>query len=445
MKAADGPCGTLIILAKYALIVDDSRTARHALGAILAANGLRVETAASAEQALEHLGHSRPDVIFMDHQMPGMDGLQAVRVIKANPATATIPIMMYTSQGGELYVGQARALGALGVLPKDIKPVEVSELLQSLRLVEGAGDSAAPTAAEAPAPGSVPPAAATPAMRDELELWVQSLLALQARELRDEVQEAVARALREHGPGVATMVAGPPPPARRRTPVLLFLVLALTAIAGMLLMLNLELQREWRRAVGEGAELAAALDLQRATGPAGTAPAPVAEAMRTGRDAEFLAALEWGINQAATYPAGQEPFGDRSLEMLRGLVERLGALGFAGIVHLEGHVGDFCEVEVVDGLFGLAPDELPVERCTRIGLPPGEAQAASARQSIAFANYLASRAADPRLRVEVLGLGASRPAVPYPGVAFGLTAGEWNAVAGENNRIRISLEVEHPP
>ncbi|MBW7929972.1 MAG: response regulator, partial [Gammaproteobacteria bacterium] len=276
-------------MAKYALIVDDSRTARHALGAILAANGLRVETAASAEQALEHLAHSRPDVIFMDHQMPGMDGLQAVRVIKANPATATIPIMMYTSQGGELYVGQARALGAIGVLPKDIKPVEVSALLQSLRLVEGAGGTA-PTAAEAPDPRPVPPAAATPALRDELELWVQSLLALQARELRDEVQEAVARALREHGAGVAAMTATPPPPARRRTPVLLFLVLALTAIAGMLLMLNLELQREWRRAVGEGAELAAALDQQRVAGPAGPAAAPVAETMRAGRDAEFLAA-----------------------------------------------------------------------------------------------------------------------------------------------------------
>ena len=36
----------------------------------------------------------------MDHMMPGMDGFQAVRAIKTNPATATIPIMMYTSQAG---------------------------------------------------------------------------------------------------------------------------------------------------------------------------------------------------------------------------------------------------------------------------------------------------------------------------------------------------------
>ena len=41
-----------------------------------------------------------------------------MQAIKNNPATATIPILMYTSQEGELYLGQARALGAIGVLPK---------------------------------------------------------------------------------------------------------------------------------------------------------------------------------------------------------------------------------------------------------------------------------------------------------------------------------------
>ena len=69
--------------------------------------------------------------------MPGMDGFQALEAIKANPATATIPVMMYTSQEGELYVGQARALGAFGVLPKQVKPVEVSKILQALHLIPG--------------------------------------------------------------------------------------------------------------------------------------------------------------------------------------------------------------------------------------------------------------------------------------------------------------------
>ena len=139
---------------KCALIVDDSRTARQVLGEVLSANQLRVETAASAEEALEYLSRSRPDVIFMDHMMPGMDGFQAVRAIKTNPATATIPIMMYTSQEGELYVGQARALGAVGVLPKQIKPVEVSEVLRSLHLIGGAQ----------PQPAALMPPAESPAI-----------------------------------------------------------------------------------------------------------------------------------------------------------------------------------------------------------------------------------------------------------------------------------------
>ena len=66
--------------------------------------------------------------------MSGMDGLQAVQAIKSNPRTATIPIMMYTSQEGELYVGQARALGAIGVLPKQIKPADVTKVLYQLNL-----------------------------------------------------------------------------------------------------------------------------------------------------------------------------------------------------------------------------------------------------------------------------------------------------------------------
>src|SRR6202042_1963235 len=89
----------------------------------------------SAEAAIDYLSSNRPDVIFMDHQMPGMDGLQAVQAIKNDPRTATIPIMMYTSQEGELYLGQARALGALGVLPKQIKPADVSKVLYQLHLV----------------------------------------------------------------------------------------------------------------------------------------------------------------------------------------------------------------------------------------------------------------------------------------------------------------------
>src|SRR5271169_31744 len=133
--------------AKRALVVDDSKSARVILSRMLEKYDIEVDMAESAEQAFEYLKHDRPDAIFMDHLMPGMDGLQAVQAIKSNPQTAMIPIMMYTSQAGELYVGQARALGALGVLPKQVRPVDVSKVLYELHLVPNRRDSAEPVLA----------------------------------------------------------------------------------------------------------------------------------------------------------------------------------------------------------------------------------------------------------------------------------------------------------
>src|SRR5580658_6690373 len=121
--------------AKRALIMDDSKSARLFLARVLEKYEIDVDSAESAEAAIDYLASNRPDVIFMDHLMPGMDGLQAVQAIKNNPRTATIPIMMYTSQEGEVYLGQARALGAVGVLPKQIKPTDVSKVLYQLHLV----------------------------------------------------------------------------------------------------------------------------------------------------------------------------------------------------------------------------------------------------------------------------------------------------------------------
>ena len=63
-------------MGKCALIVDDSRTSRAVLQRILETHDLAVDTAESAESALDYLTEHRPDVIFMDHLMPGMDGIR---------------------------------------------------------------------------------------------------------------------------------------------------------------------------------------------------------------------------------------------------------------------------------------------------------------------------------------------------------------------------------
>src|ERR1700724_85843 len=135
---------TIGMARKRALVVDDSKSARVILSRMLEKYDIEVDMAESAEQAIEYLRSYRPDAIFMDHLMPGMDGLQAVQAIQGNPQTAMIPIMMYTSQEGELYVGQARALGAMGVLPKQVRPVDVSKVLYELHLLPDRRDMTEP-------------------------------------------------------------------------------------------------------------------------------------------------------------------------------------------------------------------------------------------------------------------------------------------------------------
>ena len=141
---------------KRALVVDDSKSARVILSRMLEKYDIEVDMAESAEQAIEYLKSNRPDAIFMDHLMPGMDGLQAVQAIKGNPQTAMIPIMMYTSQEGELYVGQARALGAMGVLPKQVRPVDVSKVLYELHLLPDRRDMTEPALAPVELEGGTP-------------------------------------------------------------------------------------------------------------------------------------------------------------------------------------------------------------------------------------------------------------------------------------------------
>ncbi len=141
---------------KRVLVVDDSKSARVILSRMLEKYDIEVDMAEAAENAIEYLQHNRPDAIFMDHLMPGMDGLQAVQAIKSNPQTAMIPIMMYTSQEGELYVGQARALGAMGVLPKQVRPVDVSKVLYELHLLPDRRDFAEPALVPVEIEGGTP-------------------------------------------------------------------------------------------------------------------------------------------------------------------------------------------------------------------------------------------------------------------------------------------------
>jgi hypothetical protein len=226
------------------------------------------------------------------------------------------------------------------------------------------------------------------------------------------------------------------------------LVLALGAVAGIFFWLHLDTQEKWRAAVAQNAQLMSALNARRElASAAATTTVRQLDAERdevSGRFGDFVTALEWGVNQSAVYPPGTEPFGAQRLETLRGLLDRLAALGFTGTVRLDSHVGDFCYAAGAEDKLSIADDDLPAERCARIGLPAEEARAASARESVAFANFLSTRSGDRAVRVEVSPHGNAQPAVPYPPGPEGLTAGDWNVVARQNNRVDVTLVPDAP-
>jgi len=131
---------------KRALIVDDSRSARAFLARLLERQGLEVDGVGSASEAYAYLRRQLPDVLFLDHLMPEADGFDVLKVLKKDVRTRAIPVLMYTSQQGDDYLAQARTLGAVGVLPKQLRAIDVTGALDQLGLraePEAAGQVAA--------------------------------------------------------------------------------------------------------------------------------------------------------------------------------------------------------------------------------------------------------------------------------------------------------------
>jgi two-component system chemotaxis response regulator CheB len=99
------------------LVVDDSAIAREVLTAVLRREGFTVSTASSAELALDRIAHQRPDVLLLDLQLPGRNGLALLeQLMRENP----LPVVVCSgiAQSGTAAAIRALELGALDVLPK---------------------------------------------------------------------------------------------------------------------------------------------------------------------------------------------------------------------------------------------------------------------------------------------------------------------------------------
>ena len=114
------------------LIVDDYRDCREMYAAYLEYAGFRVSKAANGGDALQLARAEQPDLILMDLGLPGIDGVEVTRLLKADPATTKVPVVALTAQAG---FGSARALAKLGfeaVITKPCPPDELAERVHSL-------------------------------------------------------------------------------------------------------------------------------------------------------------------------------------------------------------------------------------------------------------------------------------------------------------------------
>jgi len=110
------------------LIADDQPQIRSLVSAVLGTE-YNVIQAASGIEALQMARKELPDLVIMDILMPGMDGLTACSQLKADPATATIPVLVLTIIDYELNRRFAEDLGADGYITK---PFTADELRQAI-------------------------------------------------------------------------------------------------------------------------------------------------------------------------------------------------------------------------------------------------------------------------------------------------------------------------
>jgi CheY-like chemotaxis protein len=435
--------------AKRALIVDDSKSARLFLARVLENYDIDVDSAESAEAAIDYLSNNRPDVIFMDHMMPGMDGLQAVQAIKNDPRTATIPIMMYTSQEGELYLGQARALGAVGVLPKQIKPTDVSKVLYQLHLVpdrrSGEQSSFTPLnvrvegVASEPGKGVPSKALTETALREHFAELRRALVAgvdTQTDRITAEVRALLLEALPPPQPGAAAPRGVRPPWAWIVACAALAIALASTALwwrsVKLLEGLKIELTQLRAQQAAQTVAAAAAAPGQQAPLPAG---APQSSTVAPGGAPTDTKPM------IVPVPYGAEALGGARLEVIRQLLYRLARQKVAGVADIRTFAGRFCLVgSALDG-YSLAPDETLFSRCDVVGNPSDEALSPAQRTPLALANLIGDIRSSTHGTLEVQ-VSAGDPASvlsPYPAAASDLTAGDWNRAASANNRVEIRV------
>lgn len=129
--------------ARTILVVDDSVDNRVVYGGFLEFLGFEVVEAVNGDEGVRRARQFMPDLILMDVGMPVMDGIDATRVLKGDPRTSQIPLLILTAHDTPQVRGRAAEAGCDVYLVKPVPPGRILQEMERLLQLGGRGEFAA--------------------------------------------------------------------------------------------------------------------------------------------------------------------------------------------------------------------------------------------------------------------------------------------------------------
>jgi len=118
-------------MSRRILVVDDDPRLLHVVVMYLGIEGYDVVPSENAEDALVEIDRQRPDLVILDIMMPGMDGIEACRRIRAGADTADLPVLLFSALSGDQDVERARLAGANHLITKPFNLVGLGSVVKS--------------------------------------------------------------------------------------------------------------------------------------------------------------------------------------------------------------------------------------------------------------------------------------------------------------------------
>ncbi len=114
------------------LVVDDEINITQILEFSIGAEGYEVISASNGEEAIEKARSEQPDLIILDIMMPRIDGYEACRILKANPVTKNIPVLLLTAKGRDIDKRLGYEVGATDYIVKPFSPNKLIDRIHKL-------------------------------------------------------------------------------------------------------------------------------------------------------------------------------------------------------------------------------------------------------------------------------------------------------------------------